>query len=119
MFDEGRILARCRGFDFAIEDHGLPTLNGHFEYEGGSCQGMGYMVDTAFLFRFLEAVGVSSLRELEGKSCWVTHTHDKISKIEPLHKKDGTPFIIEEWGEWVKRRAPFTAHELRTGKIPK
>lgn len=113
-----RSLAKCRGFDFVIEDHGCPFLAGTFEYDDGGCQGLGYVINVAFLMRLLDAVGAESLRELEGRSCWVTHDHSHISKIEPLHKKDGKPFVIAEWQEWTKKNEPFSPYELRTGKKP-
>lgn len=116
---ENRELARCKGFDFSIEDHGCPVLSGHFEYDGAGCQGLGYVVDTAFLMRFLAAVGACSLKDLEGKSCWVTHSHSGISKIEPLHKKDGKPFVIAEWQEWIKERGcKASPYEMQTGERP-
>lgn len=114
-----RDLARCKGFDFAIEDHGLPVLYGHFEYEGSGGQGFGYMVDAAFLMRFMGVFGVERLQQVNGRSCWVTHTSDRITLIEPLHASDGQPFDIGAWEAWVKRRAPFSAYELRTGEEPK
>jgi hypothetical protein len=105
-----RNLAKCDGFDFIIEDHGMPFLSGSFTYEepGWGTQGFGYVVDTAFMYRLLNAVGVHSLKDLKGKSCWVTHTHDNISKVEPLHKKDGETFDIEKWKEWHKDNPGMT-----------
>lgn len=96
-------LARCKGFDFSIHDRGY-GLSGHFEYEDGGCQGFGYITDEGFLLAFLQSVGVESLRKLEGKSCWVTHDHSNIYRIEPLHKKDGKPFIIEKWRKWIEKK---------------
>lgn len=102
--DRVRELAKCRGFDFGIEDHGCPVLWGSFEYEGGSEQSFGYMPDTAFLMRFIFAVGAQDkLSDVNGRSCWVTHDASRIYKVEPLHKKDGTPFDIEEWLAWKER----------------
>lgn len=98
-----RELAKCRNFDFQIHDRGY-GLRGEFEYEGGGCQGFGYITDEAFILGFLQAVGVDSLRELEGKSCWVTHANCDISLIEPLHKKDGKPFSLKKWGDWINKR---------------
>ena len=119
-FGMERTLAKCVKFDFCIEDHGLPFMTGHFDYEDGGSQGFGYMVDAAFLMRLVEAVGVDSLRALDGKSCWVTHTHDSIVSVEPLHKKQGTPFVIADWVKWNKERTSphASAYEMRTGKKP-
>ena|SRR3990167_3196103 len=117
MTDE-RSLAKARNFDIWLEDHGLLVLDGHFEYEDGGAQGMGYCVDTAFLMRFLVAFGVDHLQKVNGKSCWVTHTNDKISKIEPLHKKDGEAFDIPTWREWAKKQPGVSPYEMRTGKKP-
>ena len=106
-------------FDFCIEDHGCPFMNGHFDYEDGCCQGFGYMVDVSFLMRLLSAVGVSSLRELNGEPCWVTSTGNKILKVEPLHKKDGAPFDITKWcKEKAEEKDAKSAYEMRTGRKP-
>lgn len=113
-----RDLAICRGFDLEIEDHGILVLTGHFEYEGGSSQGLGYAVNAAFLYRFLAVFGNCALRKVEGKSCWVTHDHSSISKIEPLHKKGGDAFDIPTWQAWVQANEHFSPYELRTGKKP-
>lgn len=118
MKDQERSLAKITHADYEIEDHGIPIWNIQFEYDEGSCQGLGgYSADCAFMMRFLNAVGVTSLSSLVGKSCWVTHSREKIFKIEPLHKKQGTPFVIEEWQEWASRRVtPVSAHEMATGE---
>jgi hypothetical protein len=97
-----RSLAKCKDFDFGIHDRGY-GLSGNFEYEDGGCQGIGYLTDVSSILGLLQAVGVDSIQELEGKSCWVTHTHCKIIKIEPLHKKNGKPFVIKKWQEWIER----------------
>ena len=98
-----RLLAKCSGFDFCIEDHGLPALRGSFEYEAGTAQGLGYIVDTDFLKQFMAVFGVGDLRSVNGKSCWVTCDWSNIYKIEPLHKKDGKPFDIEAWASKKKK----------------
>ena len=113
-----RSLARCKDFDVGIEDHGILVLFGHFEYDDGGCQGLGYCIDSSFLYRFLNVFDVEQLRGVNGKSCWVTHTDSGIEKIEPLHKKDGTPFAIPEWQEFVKRLKLPSPYEMRTGKKP-
>lgn len=114
-----RSLAKLRGFDIGIEDHGILTMLGTFEYEEGMCQGLGYCIDTAFLYRFLSVFGVGKLQQVNGKSAWVTHTHDGIIKIEPLHKNDGEAFDIPEWQEWVKKNGPHVSpYEMRTGRKP-
>lgn len=59
-----RSLARCYGFDVAIEDHGILVLMGHFEYDEGTCQGLGYCIDSSFLYRFLGVFGVERLRQV-------------------------------------------------------
>lgn len=107
--DEERTLARCRNFDIGFEDHGCLVFLGHFEYEESGCQGFGYVINTEFVRRFLNAVGVDAVKKLEGKSCWVTHTFDGISKIEPLHKKDGKAFDIRKWQEECKKKSKVSA----------
>ena len=97
-----RSLAKCEGFDIVVEDHGCPFLSGSFKYEDGGGQGFGYIVDIPFIMRFIRALGVYGLKGTKGRSCWVTHTHNNILKIEPLHKEDGVTFNIEKWTEWHK-----------------
>jgi len=99
MSDRERSLAKCSGFDFGIEDHGFSVLLGSFEYDTWGVQGLGYSVDVDFLKRFMAVFNVTRLGSVNGKSCWVTHNSSQIFKIEPLHKKDGTPFDIEAWAE--------------------
>lgn len=115
-----RVLAKIRYVDFEIEDHGIPIWDIVFDYDDGSSQGMGgYTAEIGFMCRLLGAIGVYSMSELKGKSCWVTHTFDSISMVEPLHKKDGKPFVIEDWKKWIQKRgAKLSPYELRTGKQP-
>lgn len=120
MSDAERELARITQADIGDVYNGMPGLAVTFEYEGGCCQGLGsYILDAAFVARFMGAVGVTRLRDAIGKSCWVTYTHSKVLAVEPLHKKDGRPFVIAEWQEWFKRRCtPLSWHELTTGENP-
>ena len=92
-----RELAKAVDFDVQDDDHGGLMLGGHFEYEGGSHQGLGYMIDMEFVRRFMEVFSVHQLQDVNGKSCWVTHDYKGISKIAPLHKGDGQPFDIDDW----------------------
>jgi hypothetical protein len=117
---DGRYLAKVREADICIEDHGIPYLSVQFDYDEGMSQGLGaYQLDGAFVFRFMLALGVDSLKKAVGKSCWVEAGHSHIDGIYPLHKKDGQPFIIKEWQEWLERRGCLvSAHEMRTGKQP-
>jgi len=117
MTDE-RSLARCVGFDVAIEDHGILVLLGHFEYEDGGCQGLGYSIDASFLYRFLAVFGDCPLRKVEGRSCWVSHDDSRITRIEPLHKKDGAVFDLDTWKGFVKQLGLPSPYEMRTGKKP-
>lgn len=115
-----RELAKCRDFDVQIEDHGILVLAGTFEYESGGVQGLGYMIDASFLMRFMSVFGVEYLKDVNGKSCWVTHDDSSITKIEPLHKKEGQAFIIKDWQEWYRSRMPgISAYEMLTGKRPR
>lgn len=113
-----RELAKARSFDVGIEDHGILVMFGYFDYEGGGAQGLGYCIDSSFLYRFLSAFGVEKLRDVEGKSCWVTHDDSTIYKIEPLHKKDGTEFDIKLWQTFVQKLNLPSPYEMRTGKKP-
>jgi len=101
-----RSLAKLRGFDVGIEDHGCFVMHGTFEYDDCGAQGFGYIINASFIKRFLEVFNVESLQKVNGKSCWVTHTFDGISKVEPLHKKDGKAFDILKWQEECKKVQP-------------
>lgn len=116
-----RELAKVQDADIIVEDHGIPVLAVTFDYDGGSRQGLGgYTLDAAFVFRLMLAVGKHSLRDCIGQSVWVTHDHSSVTKVEPLHKKDGTPFVIEDWRKWAEKRLqPISAYEMRTGINPK
>lgn len=120
MEREERELARVEECEIGIEDHGILTLFISWEYDGSSChQGLGcYAIDAAFLYRIFDCFGVSRLGQIKGKSCWVTHDWGHVSKIEPLHKKDGKPFVIQEWQDWINAHPEMqkSPHELRTGK---
>lgn len=107
-----RELARITSCDVGYEDHGCPVMFCNFDYESGGGQGLGCIIDMAFILRFLNAVGEEKLHDCIGKSVWVTHDHSSISIIEPLHKKDGKTFIISEWGEWVKKYCPYSASQM-------
>ena len=107
-------------FSVGVEDHGCPYMFGTFNCEDGTCQGFGYFIDMAFVMRFLSAVGVCDTSEVKGKSVWITRTNSNIVKVEPLHKKDGTPFVIKEWQEWIKSKGPSpTPSEMLTGVDPR
>ena len=116
-----REVAKISYVDFEIEDHGIPTWHVTFEGDGWG-QGLGtYCAEISFMCRLMGAVGVYAMKDLKGKSVWITHTHDSILKVEPLYKKDGKPFVIEDWKKWVNERvAPMkiSPHEYVTGKRP-
>ena len=118
--DSKKYLAKCHNFDIGMEDHGWLVVFGEFEYEDGGCQGLRYFAHSSFIMRLLAAVGVDKVRELNGKSCWVTATYDKILKIEPLHKKEGRPFDIQEWQDWFNKRCKndVSPSEMLTGRNP-
>lgn len=116
-----RKLARIVSADIEDVYNGMLGLCVHFEYEDGMHQNLsGYVIEAAFVVRFMVAVGVSRLRDAAGRSCWVTCTHSSIEAIEPLHKKDGRPFVIAEWQAWLKERFPegISWRELETGERP-
>lgn len=119
---EEKLLATCSAADIEIEDHGIPVLSVKFEYEDGGTQGFGgYQLDAAFVTRFMVALGVTSLSDVEGKSCWVVQGEDgMIAEVHGLHKKcRGAPFVIKDWQDWLKRRTiPVSARELVTGENP-
>ena len=113
-----RRLARIVRADIADVYNGMLGLVVEFAYDKSSRQGLGgYMLDAAFVIRFMGAIGVDRLSAAVGKSCWVTATHDKVLSVEPLHEEDGRPFVISEWQEWAKRRLPpMCWDELATGR---
>ena len=120
MNDITHELSKVRSVDICIEDHGIPYLDVQFDHEDGFSQALGvYTLDGAFVFRFMLALGVDSLKKAVGKSCWVDTGHSSLTAIYPLHKKDGQPFIIKEWQEWMGRRnLGVSAREMRTGRKP-
>ena len=110
--NEQRSLAKCCGFDFSTER--TPSLCGFFEYEEGFCQGFGFFIDIAFLYRFCRVFNVDKLSKVNGKSCWVTHSNDQIFLIEPLHKKDGIPLDVIKWQSWIMNqlKSPLTMDRI-------
>ena len=118
MSEKIRELAKCIDFDLMLNNGCSPMLSGHFAYEDCGCQGIGYIVEIAFLARFMGVFSVEKLRDVNRKSCWVTHDSDRIYKIEPLHKKDGQTFDIEQWGKWISKKERLTGHEILTGEKP-
>ena len=118
---ETRELARITYADIGAVYEGIPGLVVNFEYEDGGGQYLsGHMIDPAMVCRFMNAVGVSALRDAEGKSCWVTHTDQEILKVEPLHAKDGRPFDLEEWKAWMRQRiAPLGITYAELADLPR
>lgn len=119
--DPERKLARIMRADIGDVYNGMLGLVVEFAYDKATRQCLsGYMLDAAFVIRFMRAVGVDRLSEAEGKSCWVTATRNEILSVEPLHAEDGRPFVISEWQDWVKRRmTPVCWNELETGEETK
>lgn len=124
-----RELVRFKHPDLVIEDHGIMILSLECEYESGGISGFpSYALDASMLYRLFGAVGVDSLSKLHGKSCWFVYEGEApglgslsgngLVAIEPLHKKDGKRFDIQEWRDWIKKNAPFSPYELREGKKP-
>jgi len=102
-----RSLARVTSADIGEVYNGMLGLRVCFEYEGGMHQCLsGYMLEAAMVVRVMRALGVMELGKAVGVSCWVTHTHDGIKAIEPLHAKDGIPFILADWQAWVRATLP-------------
>lgn len=104
MSDEKRSLAKCSGFDAMLENHGCVVLAGSFDYEDGGSQGLGYVINAAFLREFMRVFNVERLQQVNGRSCWVTHSYNNISKVEPLHKADGKTFDIKAWSDALKEK---------------
>lgn len=100
-----RELARCSHMDIGYENMAWLSLRGVFEYEDGGGQGLGYVIDGLFIKRFMSVFGVESLQNVNGKECWVTHSHSDIKLIEPLFKKDGTAFDIHAWRDELKAKS--------------
>ena len=115
-----RVLARITSADIAEVYNGMLGLAVTFEYESGGGQALnGYILDASMVIRFMRAINVMKLSKAVGVSCWVTHTHCEVLRIEPLHAKDGVPFDIKEWQAWMKERiAPLGIcyREMETGE---
>ena len=99
-----RSLAKAVDIDIVDNDHGWLHLGGHFDYEDGGCQGIGRGLDMEFIRLFMDVFGVEKLRQVNGRSCWVTHSYDNITLIEPLHAKDGQAFDIDRWAADARAR---------------
>lgn len=96
-------LAKIESCELEIEDHGILTLSVSFDY-GGSGQGLGgYVVDTDFIRRFMEACDTTKLSDCAGKIVIVEHIQDKVLKIKPLPFEKGTEFVIADWQEKFKK----------------
>lgn len=77
-----------------------PQIAGRFHYENGNTQGLGYTVDREFLKKFIKAFGQTSLPACSDVVVRVTHTREKILKIEPLDNiENGEAFDIREWSD--------------------
>lgn len=99
-----RELAKIKRADIQDVYNGMLGLVVEFEYEDEMHQCLsGYMLDAAMVVRVMSAVGANALSKMEGLSCWVTHDNSSIIMIEPLHKKEGKPFVLDEWKRWLKR----------------
>lgn len=99
-----RELAKTASHDIGIEDHGFMVMYGIFEYEDGGAQGWGVQIDLDFVRGILGVFGVDKLRQVNGKSCWVTHCASRIHRVEPLHKKDGVPFDVDAWTSNIDKK---------------
>ena len=100
-----RDLAKLKGFDIWFEDHGIIAMAGTFHYEGSSCQGFGYCINIEFVKHLMSVFGVEYLQKINGKSCWVTHDHSSIYKLEPIHKEDGKVFDVQKWVDDTKKKS--------------
>ena len=89
-------LAKLIDFDIWLEDHGSIMFSGHFDYDG-TCQGLANILTIDFIRKFMEVFNVECLREVNGKKCFVEHTHSKIYRLIPLRKDEGTEFDIAEY----------------------
>ena len=111
-----RKLAKVISADIADIYNGMLGLNVHFKYENGFHQNLsGYILDAALVIRFMGAIGVDALSKAAGKSCWVTSSHDKIHRIEPLHADEGRALDIEEWQAWVEANGPKCSYGSMAG----
>lgn len=88
--------------DIGIVRGELLVIFGHFNYEGGGCQGVGGVIDGDFIKRFVRAFGVTCISECAGRFVRVTRSDDRICKIEPIIKSDGVAFDIKEWANRLK-----------------
>ncbi len=111
-------IARCSGFDIGWEDHGLPYIFGDFDMDGTHTS-LGYQVDIAFLFNFLAVFKAERLQLVNGRECRLVFDKEmfmggNLIEIRPLFKKDGSPFILEEWRSWREKWDWPTPYEMRT-----
>lgn len=89
-----------------IQYDGWLMMAGVFEYDSGG-QGFGYAIDCEFIKLFMGVFGVEFLKDVNGKECWVTHSHSKIISVEPVFRKDGTAFDVLQWSKDANERAEW------------
>lgn len=93
-FGTTRSLAKALEFDLVGDPFMSPVFRGRFEYEDGGGQTFGLRMERDVIQSFLGVFGVWKLSEVNGRSCWVTHSQYDVAKLEPLHAKDGKPFDV-------------------------
>lgn len=100
-----RVLVRAKACDVGVEDRGWLIWYGHFEASGAGGQGFGYGIDAHFIKAMLAVFNVERVTQISGRPCYITRTHSKIFKVEPLFANEGTAFDIEQWCLEAQARA--------------
>lgn len=104
-------MVKCKGFDVGYEDHGCMVMLGCFvDDEGYEYHGLSqYVINIDYIKRILDAIGVSRVTGINRKSCWIDGNFPvagiiKIEVVRPLHKKEGTPFVIADWRKETRKK---------------
>jgi len=92
----------ANAFDISTEYYDKLMISGNFNYEGGGSQGLCWIIDDVFITKLLRALGVNSLQKTKGRYVYVTHSDNRIEKIEPIFRKYGETFDILEWSDLLK-----------------
>ena len=103
MSNEVTELAKFKGGDLLIDDHGFLMIEGQFDYEGGGSQGFGYNADSEFIRKFMRAMNATKLRNCNNQIVRVTHTRAAILRIAPIFDQ-GVQFDIMQYLKEVKER---------------
>ena len=77
-------IGEFNGVDVGFAHGGFVMHGAH--YDGTNEQGFGYVIDTEFIIKFMDAFGAKRLQECNGKLIFVEHNNNKIHRLIPVRK---------------------------------